>query len=112
MERALHDLHFYLFLMDTFNRTPKEILLDSYREHIKYRQCARKRLSNPVHRKTGKPLKPSTIKNYERWLKNLQEEIDHERRMIRLFIGHGLLGNKNVKSMVLHNREKVNFYVF
>jgi hypothetical protein len=54
----------------------------------------KRKLKNPVHKFTGKPLKPSTVKSYQRDLADRRQWMKEDRLAIRMLVNHGLIGNR------------------
>jgi len=72
-----------------------ESVLKKHRHHAKFLHRLKKKLKNPVHFKTGKPLNPNTIKWYrENNLPWRMDKLNDTKGAIQLLIAYGIIGKK------------------
>ena len=72
------------------NEIPEDVL-DNYRTVIRSIVETRKRISNPVSLREGRPLKPATIAAFRSSEKELLQEAKRYRRLIKLMVKYNLL---------------------
>ena len=72
------------------NEIPEDVL-DNYRTVISSIVETRKRISNPVSLREGRPLKPATIAAFRSSEKELLQEAKRYRRLIKLMVKYNLL---------------------
>jgi hypothetical protein len=69
---------------------PKDSL-EHLRNQAKYLHDLQKRLQNPVHKKTGKPLKESTVKDFQSDANGTRINIELQKKIIRYLLEKGYL---------------------
>lgn len=70
-----------------------ECILVYYRCFVRSRCESRKRLANPINKRTGKPLAPATIKRYRSELRYDERLVRDYKCAIKLLVAYGVLGN-------------------
>lgn len=75
-----------------------KIILKYYQQGVKTLYNKRRRLKNPVNQRTGKPLKPATIKTYQSQLSELQRDTRNYKHAIRLLIFHNYIEAHRTKA--------------
>ena len=70
-----------------------EYILEHYRWLVSRLVERRRKLKNPFHYSTGKPLEAITIKYYRRDLPRWQRSVQQTKEAIRMMITCGILGN-------------------
>ena len=71
-----------------------EWVIDRYYQDVREICRVRRKLKNPVHKKTGEPLKESTIKSYQSMLLCAERESRELKDTIRLLIINRYIGHK------------------
>lgn len=75
-----------------------ESVLKEHRHHAQWLHRLKKKLKNPVHFKTGKPLNPNTIIWYrEHTLPWRMDKLNDTKGAIQLLIAYGIIGKKRPK---------------
>ena len=85
-----------------------EYILEHYRWLVSRLVERRRKLKNPFHYSTGKPLEAITIKYYRRDLPRWQRSVQETKEAIRMMITCGILGNGKSK-LKLHPKVTPSF---
>ena len=88
---AINEFKFYA------TRKDPECILEHYRWLVSRLVERRRKLKNPFHHRTGKPLKAITIKYYRSNLLHYQQSVQEMKEAIRMMIICDILGNGKSK---------------
>ena len=88
---AIKEFKFYA------TRKDPELILEHYRGIVSRLVERRRKLKNPFHYSTRKPLKAITIKYYRSDLLHWQRSVQQTKEAIRMMITCGILGNGKSK---------------
>lgn len=85
-----------------------EYILEHYRWIVRRLVERQRKLKNPFHYSTGKPLKAITINYYRRDLPRWQQSVQQTKEAIKMMIICGILGNGKSK-LKLHSKVTPSF---
>jgi hypothetical protein len=96
----------HVFVQVSRKKTTASEVLDDFRSYVHDLIKVRERLRNPVNLKTGKPLSPSTIQNFEIQLERIRESIKMYRALIKWLRLCGYFGKKNTPQIELEPEQR------
>lgn len=88
---------------------PREVLR-YYRNAVRRLHTMRKKLKNPINRKTGKALKPATLKQYQKSIASEERKMKVYKYEIKILILYGYIGKRTravwIRKFIKSNQNK------
>jgi len=80
------------------SRDDKKYILTLYRSEIRNLSKTRRKLKNPINKRTGKPLKPTTLKQYQSSIATHERNVRNYKCAIRLLIFYNYIEAHKIRA--------------